>query len=81
MLFCGHFLLLMIRVCHAFLSVHCSLVVTCWERAVLLAGLYVEFSCVFVTIPCGVMGQVWNLIVSIIDLLTYFVQYTCLKLH
>ena len=69
--------------CHAFLSVHCSLVVTCWERADLLARLYVEFSSVFVTIPCGVMGQVWYLIVSIIDLcpLTYFVHYTFLKLH
>ena len=25
-----HFLLIMFRVCHAFLSVHCSLVATCW---------------------------------------------------
>ena len=32
------------------------------------------FSCVFVTFPCGVLGQVWYLIVSIPDLclLTYF---------
>ena len=27
--------------------------------------LYVVFSCVFVTFPCGVLGQVWYLIVSI----------------
>ena len=64
----------MFRVCHAFLSVHCSLVVTCWERANLLAILYVMFSCVFVTFPFGVLGQVWCLIVSIpyLCLLTYF---------
>ena len=64
----------MFRVCHAFMSVHCSLVVTCMERAGLLALLYVMFYCVFVTFPCGVLDQVWYLIVSIPDLrlLTYF---------
>ena len=31
------------RVCHDFLSVHCSLVVTCSERAGLFALLYVMF--------------------------------------
>ena len=31
--FCGSFLLFMFRVCHAFLSDHCCLVVTCWEGA------------------------------------------------
>ena len=63
----------MFRVCHAFLSDHCSLVVTCWERANLLALLCVVFYCVFVTFPCGVLGQMWYLIVSISDLclLTY----------
>ena len=39
------------RVCHDFASVHCCFVVTCWERANLLAlG--------FVTFPCGIRGQV-----------------------
>ena len=60
-----HFLLWLFRVCHAFLSVHCNLVVTCWERANLLALLYMMFSCVFVTFPCGVLGQVWYFIVLI----------------
>ena len=46
------------HVCHAFLFVHCSLVVSCWELADLLALLYVIFSCIFVTFPCGVLGQV-----------------------
>ena len=49
-------------------SVHCSLVVTCWKRAGLLALLYVMFSAVFVTFTCGVPGQLWYLIVSIPDL-------------
>ena len=57
----------MFSVWHAFLSVHCSLVVICWERAGLLALLYVMFYCVFVTFPCCAVGQVWYLIVSIPD--------------
>ena len=32
-----HFVLFMTCVCHAFMSVHCCLVVTCLERADLLA--------------------------------------------
>ena len=58
-------------VCHAFLSVPVSLVITCLERADLFALLYVTFSCVCVTFPCrGVLhvGQVWYFIVSIPDL-------------
>ena len=46
--------------------------ITCWERADLLALLCVMFSCVFVTFIYGVLygvpGQVWHLIVSIPDL-------------
>ena len=36
--------------------------------------LFVMFNCVFVTFPCGIMGQVWYLIVSIPNLchLSYF---------
>ena len=50
-------------------------VVTCWEKANLLALLCVIFFfCVFVTFSCGVLDQVWYLLVSIPDLcfLTYF---------
>ena len=52
-----------VRVCHTALSVLCSLLVTDWERADLLALLYVMFSYVL-----------WYLIVSIPDpcLLPYF---------
>ena len=54
-------------VSHAFASVHCCLVVTCWERANLLA-LVGDVYCIFVTFPCGILGQVWYLIVSFPDL-------------
>ena len=68
--FCGSFLLFMFHVylCYAVLSVLCSLVITCWKRADLLALLCVVFSCAFVTFPYGVPFQVWYLIVYIPDL-------------
>ena len=55
---------------NAVLSVPCRLVITCWERSGLLA-----LVCVFVTLPYGVLGQVWYLSVLIPDicLLHYFV--------
>ena len=46
----------MFRVCHAFLSVQCSRVVTCWERADLLALLRVEFIVVFCHFPIWCPG-------------------------
>ena len=53
-------------VSHAFASVHCCLVVTCWERAWPLGSCW---WCLlyFVSFPCGVLGQVWCLVVSISD--------------
>ena len=57
------------RVLHAFASVHCCCVVTCLERGDLLALVnFGMFNCVFVTFPCGILGQVWYLIVLIADL-------------
>ena len=60
-------------VSHAFAPVQCCLVVTCWERADLLA-LVGDVYCIFITFPCGILGQVWYLIVSFPDLcrLSYF---------
>ena len=57
-------------------TVPCSLVVICWERADLLALLRVTFSCVSVTFPYDVLGQVWYLIASIPDFcrLPYFLN-------
>ena len=54
--------------CYAVMSVPCSLVITCWERADLLTLLCVMFPCVFVTFPYSVPGQVWYSIVSIPDI-------------
>ena len=56
---------------HAFASVHCCLVITCWERADSWLSC-VMLNCVFVTFPCGYLGQVWYLIVSIPDPLDNF---------
>ena len=69
-------MLFMSRVCHAFASVHCCLVVTCWERAGLLA-LMCDVYRDFVTFPFGILGHVWYLIVSIPDLccLSYFITF------
>ena len=52
--FCGSFLLLMFRGCHAILSsIYCNLAITCLERADLLALLYVVIDCVL-SLPDGV---------------------------
>ena len=52
--FCGSFLLLLFRVCHAILSsIYCSLVVTRLEWADLMALLYVVIYCVL-SLPDGV---------------------------
>ena len=48
-------------VCHAFASVHCCLVVTCWERADRLA-LICDVKLCFVTFLSGILGQVWYLL-------------------
>ena len=60
-------------VSHAFASVHCCLVVACWERADLLT-LVGDVYCIFVTFPCDILGQVWYFIVSFPDRcrLSYF---------
>ena len=54
--FCRSFMLFLSCVSHAFASVYCCLVVTCWERADLLA-LVGDVYCIFVTFPCGILGQ------------------------
>ena len=57
-----------------FSLVHCCLLVTCWERADLLA-LVGDVYCIFVAFPCGILGHMWYLIVSFPDLsrFSYFV--------
>ena len=60
-------------VCYVFVRVclyKCMcFVVTCWERADLLA-LVCGVNCEFCHFPIGILGQVWYLIVSIPDLCT-----------
>ena len=70
-----HFCYFLFRVCHAFLSVHCSLVVTNWERTSLLALICDVLMC-FCHFPVWCLGQVWYLFLSIPDLclLTYIKQ-------
>ena len=58
-------------------------IATCWERADLFA-LVGDVYYFFVTSPCGILGQLWYLIVSCPDLccLSYFVNQTNnLELH
>ena len=45
-----------------FASVH-----SCAGKGLTSWHLFVMFNCVFVTFPCGILGQVWYLIVSIPD--------------
>ena len=73
--FCGSFVFSCVLCFSCFRVLYCCLVVTCWERAILLA-LVGNVYCVFVTFPCGILGQVWYLIVSYPDLcrLSYFKQ-------
>ena len=60
-------------VCHTVLSIPCSLVVTCWVSADVLALLCVMFPCVFVTSQNGVLGRWYlNVLISDICLLPYF---------
>ena len=51
----------------------CCLVVTCWEKADLLAFAG-DVYFIFVTFPCGILGKMWYLIVSFPGLcrLSYF---------
>ena len=64
-------------VSHAFASVHCCLVVTYWERADLLLVLVDDVNRIFISFPCGILGQVWYLVVSFPDLcrLSHFVLF------
>ena len=73
--FADPFLLFMFHVhlCYAILSVLCSLVITCWERADLLFLLCVVFSCVYVTFPYGVLGQLYRLPLYSVEL-NYFLS-------
>ena len=69
----------MLQIClyYTVLGVPCSLVITCWGRSDLFALLCVVFPCPFVTLPYGVSGPKWCLIVLSLDLclLLYFQKF------
>ena len=52
----GHLCLVVSCDSHAFASVKCCLVITCWERADVFA-LVGDFYCTFVTFLCGILVQ------------------------
>ena len=54
-------------VSHAFVSIHCCIAFTCWERTDLLA-LLGDVYCKFVPFQSGILGQVGCLFVSFSDL-------------
>ena len=54
-------------VSHAFASINCCILFTCWERTDILS-LLGDVYCIFVTFQSGILGQVWCLIVSFSDL-------------
>ena len=76
----------MFRICHVFLSVHCSLVLACLERADLLALWFVTFYCDFVTfhvvswVRCGA-GLYRFLIFALILIVTASVLWLFLKVQ
>ena len=57
--FCGSFFLFIFHIClhFAVLSIHCSLAITCWERAGLFALLCVMFLLCFCHLPTWCLGS------------------------
>ena len=75
-------MLFMSCACHAFASVHSAL----WSpvgKGLISWLSFVMFNCVFVIFPCGILGQVWYMIVSFPDscLLSYLSQDYLTSLH
>ena len=69
--------------CLVFVMLSCLFIAALWSPAGKgLASwlLFAKLNCVFVTLPCGILGQVWYLIVLIPDLcpLSYFVSISAL---
>ena len=61
-------------VSHAFASVHCCLVVTCLERADLLA-LVEDVYCICVTFPCGTLPRVRCGTCTVVPNTTYTMEF------
>ena len=66
--------------CLVFFMLSCLFIAALWSPAgkgLTSWLLFVIFNCVFVTFLCGILCQVWYLIVSILDLcrLSYFASF------
>ena len=66
----------MFRVCHASVSIHCRLVVTCWEMANLLAVVLC-----FVNFTCGFLDQVCIVSILIFAFLRFLIFVFLLTLE
>ena len=79
-----YFLIVLSMIIHSSVGDHLFVFVSCvshallscghlWERTDLLANVD-DVNCIFVTFPCGILDQVWYMIVSFPDLcrLSYF---------
>ena len=79
----GFFLLLLWIICYlylVFIMLSCLFIAALWSpsgKGLTSWLLFLMSYCDFVTFPCGILGQVWYLIVLIPDLcsLSYFVVY------
>ena len=61
--------------CLVFLMLSCLFIAALWSPAGKGPALVGDVYCVFVTIPCGIRGQVWYLIVSFPDLCRFSYLY------
>ena len=61
--------------CLVFLMLSCLFVAAlwspAWKRLTSFLALVGEVYCIFVTFPCGFLGQVWYLVVSFPDLCVF----------
>ena len=74
------------HLCPVFVMLSCLFIAALWSPAgkgLTSWLLFVMFNYVIVTFPCGILGQVWCLIVSIPDLchLSYFHKTLTATLH
>ena len=65
--------------CLVFVMLSCLFITALWSPAgkeLTFWLLFVMFICIFVTFLCGILGQVWYLVVSILDLCRLSYSYS-----
>ena len=71
---------LLFYLCLVFFMLLCLFIAALWSPAgkgLTSLLLFVMLNYVFVTFPCGILGQLWSLIVSILDLCCLSYLYKC----